>query len=61
MASALRDLHDFQPGTAVCISYNNCDQTLILALAVISLGGIVATAYSKDPYGEFTTLYANTV
>lgn len=52
MATALVDVYQFKPGTAVCINYHNSDICTIMALGVIVAGGIVACAYPKDPYHE---------
>ena len=56
VACALVDHFDLKPGTVVCISYDNSDLTLILSLAIIFAGGVVACAYSKDPYAELLYL-----
>jgi len=56
VACALTDEHQFQKGDTVCIRYNNSDHSAILALAVICAGGIVSTAFPKDPYAEILYL-----
>lgn len=52
VATALVDVYQFKPNTAVCINYHNADICTIMALGVIVAGGIVACAYPKDPYQE---------
>jgi acyl-CoA synthetase (AMP-forming)/AMP-acid ligase II len=52
VACALLDWHHFEPGTMVCVSYDNSDHSLILALGVLVAGGAICCAYHKDPYAE---------
>lgn len=56
VACALVDRYDFKPGTAVSICHDNSDHLLILACAVLCVGGMVASLYSKDPYPELLYL-----
>ncbi|KAG9510613.1 hypothetical protein GZH46_00835, partial [Fragariocoptes setiger] len=51
---------DMRPGDISCISYDHCDRTVALALAIICAGGTVSCAYPHDPYPELLYLARKT-
>lgn len=45
------DKYDLKQGSGVCISFDHCIESVLLALGVICAGGFVACAFPLDPYG----------